>query len=124
VLVFPAKPAHAHLSEGFDDGDLEDLSADFAARRLALLRGKIDKSLIGNRFDDAVPQQIQGKAKRSDCLCVRNALLNLRVGRSGVGANRPIIHQGPAGNFFDSASDRDFGIAEVSVWRLMTGSQF
>jgi hypothetical protein len=89
-----------------------------------LLRRKIDESLIGDGFDEAISQQVQGDAKRPDCLCVRNALLNLSVGKSAVGTNRAIIHQGPGGNDLGSVSDRDFGIKEVSVWRLMADSQF
>src|ERR1700757_4331398 len=42
MLVFPAKPAHAHLSGSFYDGNLQDLPADFTMRRLAFLCGKID----------------------------------------------------------------------------------
>jgi hypothetical protein len=42
VLIFPAEAADAHLSGGFDDGDLENLAADFFVRRFALLLGQID----------------------------------------------------------------------------------
>jgi hypothetical protein len=119
VLVFPSEATYAHLSRRFHDRDLEDLAADFPMRRLALLLGEIDQGLIGNGFDETIAQQIQGKAKRSDRFCLRNALLNFVVRKSGVGANRAIIHERPACDYFGSVSNWDFRIAEVPVWPLM-----
>src|SRR5258708_35595908 len=58
VLVFPAEPPHAHLSGSFDDWHTKDLAAAFAMRRLALWLGKVQESLIGNGFDEAVTQKI------------------------------------------------------------------
>jgi hypothetical protein len=86
---------------------------------VALLLGEIDEGLIGNRLDEAIPQQIQGKAKRPDRLGLWNPLLNLIVRKSGIGANSAIIHQGPARDHVGSVSDRDFRIAEVPLWPLM-----
>jgi hypothetical protein len=54
VLVFPTEPAYAHLSGGFHDGDLENLSADFPMCRFALLLSEIDEGLIGNRLNEAI----------------------------------------------------------------------
>ena len=66
MLVFPAKPAYAHLSGRFYNGDLEDLAADFSMRRFALLLGEIQEGLIGKRLDETIAQQIQRKAKGPD----------------------------------------------------------
>ncbi len=84
-----------------------------------MLLGEIDEGLIGNRLDEAISQQIQRKAKRPDRLCLRNLLLNLIVRKSSVGTDSTIIHERPVRDYFGSVSDRDFRIAEVSLWPLM-----
>jgi hypothetical protein len=43
------------LSGGFYDRNLENLSADFPMRRLALLLSEIDEGLIGDGLDEAIP---------------------------------------------------------------------
>jgi hypothetical protein len=60
------------------------------------LLGEVDEGFIGNRFDKAISQQAQRKAKRPDGLTLWNSLLNLLVGKSSVGTNSAIIHQKPA----------------------------
>ena len=110
MLIFPAEPAHGHLSGRFDDRDLEDLAADFPMGGFALLLREIDERLIGDRLNKAVAQQIQRKAKRADRLCVRYALLNFLVRKSGVGANGAVIHERAAGDYFGAVSDGDFRI--------------
>ena len=124
MLVFPTEPAYAHLPRRFYDWDLKDLAADFPVRGFALLLGEIDKGLVGDRLDEAIAQQIQRKAKRPDRFCLRNPLLNFVVRKSGVGANRAIIHERPAADHFGSMIDRDVRISEVSVWSLMADAQF
>src|SRR5712691_10739987 len=79
LLILPTESPNPGLSRGFHDGNIERLAADFAVRGLALSAGKINKSLVGNRFDEAVSEQIQRYARGPDCLGVGNTLLNLRV---------------------------------------------
>ena len=122
MLVFPTEPAYTHLSGRFHDRNFENLSADFPMRRFALLHGEIDEGLISNRFDEAISQQTQRKAKRPDVFCLWNSLLNFLVGKSSVGTNRAIIHQRPARDHFGSARDWDFRIMEMSVWPLMANA--
>jgi hypothetical protein len=87
--------------------------------RLALLLGEIDESLLRERFDEAIPQEAQRQAKCTDRLCLRNPLLNLVVLKGSVGTNSAIIYERPAGDYLGPVSNRDFRIAEVSLWPLM-----
>ena len=86
--------------------------------------GELDEGLIGNRFYEAISQQIQRKAKRPDRLRLWNSLLNLIVRKSSVGTNTTIIHEGAARNHFGSVSDRNVWIAEASIGPLMADAQF
>jgi hypothetical protein len=119
VLIFPPEPAYAHFPGGFYDWDLENLSADFPMGRFALLLGEIDESLIRERFNEAIPQEAQRKAKCTDRLCVWDSLLNLVVLKGSIGTNSAIIYQRPAGDYLGPVSNRDFRVAEVSLWPLM-----
>ena len=92
MLVFPAEPAHPHLSGRFHNGHAEDLAADFLVRRFALLLRKVDERLIGHGLDEPVAQQAQRKAKRPNRLRVGNSFLNLAGGKSPVWTNRAIVH--------------------------------
>src|ERR1700730_10432052 len=124
MLIFPAETAHAHLSRRFHDGHIENLTADFPMRRLALLFGKANEGLVGNGLNEAIAQEIQRKPQCADRLGLWNALLNFLVGKRTIGANGAIIHQRAAGNHLRSVSDGDVGSAKVSVRPLMTDSQF
>src|ERR1700680_1803025 len=93
-------------------------------RGFALLLREVDEGLISDRLDEAVAQQIQGKAKRADRLRIRNALLNLGVRKGGVGANGAVIHERSAGDHLGSVSDGDFRVEEAAVRPLLAGAQF
>src|ERR1700674_3200932 len=70
LLILPTEPPNPGLSRGLHDGNIERLAADLAVRGLALVAGKINKSLVGNRFDEAVAQEIQRYARGTDCFGV------------------------------------------------------
>ena len=124
MLVFPAKATHAHLAGRFYDGNVENLAADFAVRRLALLFCEIDKSLISDGFDVAVTQYAEREAKRADRFGFGNALLDFFVGEGDVGANRAVVNERAAGNGFGSVGDGNFGSPETSVRPIVTDAQF
>jgi hypothetical protein len=59
MLVLPTEPSYAHLSGGFYDRNVENLSADFPMRRFALLFKEIHEGLIGQRLDEAIPNRFR-----------------------------------------------------------------
>ena len=124
MLIFPTEPADAHLSRRFDDWNMQDLAADFSARRFALLPGEIDESLIGDRFDETVSQQTERKAERADRFRHWNSLLDFLVRKRAAGTDSTIIHERPACYLFCSVSDRDCWSAEASISPQMAYAQF
>ena len=102
MLILPTEPPDPGLARGFHDGNIQHLTADFAVRGLALVPGKINKSLVGKRFDEAVAQEIQRNARGPDCFGVGNPLLNFRVGERAAWTNgakitreRPVMVSAP-----------------------------
>src|SRR5438445_10145623 len=122
MLVFPSETAYTHLSGRFHDGHIQNLTADFSVRRFALLLGKINKGLIGNGLDKAIPQKAQRKAQRADRLGFRNAFLNFLVRKSLVGADGAIIHKRAAVDDLGSVGDRDVGSAKPPVRSQMANT--
>src|SRR5258708_34743730 len=96
MLVLPTEPADPGLARGFDDRNVKDLAADFAAGEPALLLGEIDEGLIRDRFDETVAEQVEGHASGADGLGFGNALLDFLVGVSSVGPNGAVVDEGGA----------------------------
>jgi membrane-associated HD superfamily phosphohydrolase len=95
---------------------------DAERQRYEALRTYFTAGMDNNRFDEAISQQTQRKAKRPDVFCLWNSLLNFLVGKSSVGTNSAIIHQRPARDHFGSARDWDFRTMEMSIWPLMANA--
>src|SRR5258708_16826695 len=124
VLILPTDPPNASLSGGFHDGNIEHLAADFAVRGLALVAGKINQSLVGDRFDEAVAQEIQRDARGPYCFGVGDTLLNLRVRERPAWTNGAKIHERAGGDGLGSMSDGDFRVLETLVRSQMPDAQF
>jgi hypothetical protein len=124
VLVLPAKFADRAPAGSFEDWNVEHLAADFALARLALAAREIEKSLIGDGFDESVTEKIEGDAKRADVFGIRHTLLNLVVRKSGVRTDGAIVDEGTAFDDLGSIRDGDFRILKVAARIEMSHAQF
>ena len=124
MLIFPTEPPDARVPRRFHDRDPQHLSVDPAARGPALLAREVDQRLLGDRFHQTVPEQIEGESRRADGLRVGYPLLNLRVGERGIRADGPIVDEGAAGDDDRAPGNRDVCIAELSIGAQVTDAQF
>src|SRR6266702_3670306 len=123
LLVFPPETADAGLAGGFNDGNVEDLATDFVVL-LALVFGEVHEGLIRDRFHKSIAQKVQRYAECSDRFRIRDALLNFRSGKSGIGADGTIVHERAALDDFRAASDENLRVHELTVGSRMSHPQF
>src|SRR5713101_6200128 len=123
LLVFPSETADAGLAGGFNDGNVEDLATDFAVL-LTLIFGEVHESLIRDGFDESIAQNVQRYAERADFFRVRDAFLNFRAGKSGIGADGTVVHQGAALDDLRAAGDGNLRVHELTVGSCMSDPQF
>src|SRR5207245_2052023 len=123
VLVLPPEAPDAGVSRGFHDRDPEHLAADLAMRALALLAGDVDEGLIGNRFDESIPQEVQRQAVRPDRLRLGHPLLDLGVGKRGVRTDGAIIDERAARDDLASMRDGEVRISETPIGSSMPHAQ-
>ena len=124
MLVFPAEASDSGVAWGFDDGDIEDLAANFMTALLALVLGEIDKSLVRNGFDEAVTEKIEGDAEGPNLFAVGNMLLNFGAGEGAAGADGAVVNQGAAFDDFRAVVNGNFRVLKVAVEVTMTYAQF
>src|SRR5262249_49949135 len=98
-------------------------SADLTAAVLAFLVCQALQSRILDRFHEPVSQRAVGNAQGADGLAVGYALLNVSIGRLGVRADGPLVHQGATLDHFRSMIDRDFRSLEMAVGPLVSDAQ-
>src|SRR5438128_1112261 len=124
MLIFPAEPPDTGLSGGLDDRNTNRLAADLAVCAPTLLTSQVEQSLVRDRFHEAIPQQVQGEARRPDPFAFGRPLLNLRIREGRVGADGTIVDQRAAGNDFGATGNRDVRVTKASVRSQMPDAQF
>src|SRR5690349_5369334 len=123
LLVFPAETADGGLAGSFNDGNVKHLTADFVMAFVALLFCQIHKRLIGHGFYKAVSQNIGSDSEGANVLRIRHALLNLRRGKRGIGANGAVVYERAALDDLRASSDGNIRIFKLAAGAAMADAQ-
>src|SRR5438067_4587483 len=118
-----SQPPNPGLPGSFEDGDKDRLPADLVVRLLTLFASQLDKRLIGHRLHKPVAQKTQGQPGCADIFAVRQALLDLGVGKRSIGTDGAIIHQGASGDDLGSARDGDLRVLKTVLGPLVSHAQ-
>src|ERR1700745_4077450 len=97
MLIFPSEAANPGLSASLENGNVNHLPTNLVVGLLALLLSQLDQGLVGHSLHKAVSQHAQGASQRANVLAIGYALLDFRVGESGIWADGAIVHQGQTG---------------------------
>ena len=76
-MVLPTKAPDSERSVDFQYGDFHRLAANGSAGVGALRRSEVEKRLVQNGLDEAVPERVQRQAKSENVFRGGNALLAL-----------------------------------------------